>query len=185
MTIALSHFVANTATGHANWAIKQNGRRNMTVKRSEPGSEPAGKNPSREAHTGGQLSIFNVCSKGEQRRADSNRSMKVHSFGVTPGQEEAFKKEFVKAIVSSCISFNFVENEHHGNAFAKPCMKPLTRKKVSGKMLDELDPDNIATLQESIQTTDYPAGSSDGWQKKSCMSGAGLMNFTVMGNSGA
>jgi hypothetical protein len=88
-------------------------------------------------------------------------------------------------MVSSCISFNFIENEHLGNAFAKLGMKPLTRKKVSGKMLDELDTDNIATLQESIQTMDYPAGSSDGWRKKSCMSGAGLMNFTVMGNSGA
>jgi hypothetical protein len=52
-------------------------------------------------------------------------------------------------------------------------------------MLDELDADNVATLQESIQAMDYPAGSSDGWRKKSCMSGAGLMNFTVMGNSGA
>jgi hypothetical protein len=44
--------------------------------------------------------------------------MKVHSFGVTPGQEEAFKKEFVRAMVSSCISFIFVENEHLGSAFA-------------------------------------------------------------------
>jgi hypothetical protein len=63
-------------------------------------------------------------------------------------------------------------------------MKPLTRKKVSGKMLDDLDADNIALLQESIQTMDYPAGSSDGWRKKNCMKGAGLMNMTVMGNSG-
>jgi hypothetical protein len=111
--------------------------------------------------------------------------MKVHSFGVTPGQDGAFKKEFVKAMVSSCISSNFVENQDLGNAFAKLGMKPLTRKKVSGKMLDELDVDNIALLQESIQNIDYPAGSSDGWRKKNCMSGAGLMNFTVMGNSGA
>jgi hypothetical protein len=43
--------------------------------------------------------------------------MKVHSFGVTPGQEEAFKKEFVKAMVSSCISCNFVENKHLGKAW--------------------------------------------------------------------
>jgi hypothetical protein len=111
--------------------------------------------------------------------------MKVHSFGVTPGQEEAFKKEFVNAMVSSCISFNFVENEHLGNAFAKLGMKPLTRKKVSGKMLDELNADNIALLQESIQNTDHPAGSSDGWRKNSCLSGAGFMHFTVMGNPGA
>jgi hypothetical protein len=39
--------------------------------------------------------------------------------------------------------------------FAKLGMKPLTRKKVSGKMLDELDADNIAKLQESIQTMYY------------------------------
>jgi hypothetical protein len=55
-------------------------------------------------------------------------------------------------------------------------------------MLDELDADNIgnnASVQESIQAIDYPAGSTDSWQKKSCMSGAGLMNFTVTCNSGA
>jgi hypothetical protein len=87
--------------------------------------------------------------------------------------------------ISSCISFNFVENKHLGNAFAKLGMKPLTRKKVSGKMLDELDVDSITLLQEFIQTMDCLAGSSDGWRKKSCMSGAGLMNFTVLGNSSA
>jgi hypothetical protein len=32
--------------------------------------------------------------------------------------------------------------------FAKLGMKPPTWKKVSGKMLDELDADNIAKLQE-------------------------------------
>jgi hypothetical protein len=30
-----------------------------------------------------------------------------------------------------------------------------------------------------------PVFSSDGWRKKSCMSGAALVSFTVMGNSGA
>jgi hypothetical protein len=57
--------------------------------------------------------------QAEQRRADSNRPIKLHFFGVTPGQVEAFKKEFVKAMVTSCISFNFVENEHLNNVFAK------------------------------------------------------------------
>jgi hypothetical protein len=33
-----------------------------------------------------------------------------------------------------------------------------------------------------IDSMDYPAGSSGGWRK--CESGAGLMNFTVMGDTG-
>jgi hypothetical protein len=32
---------------------------------------------------------------------------------------------------------------------------------------------------------DYVCGATDGWRKNSCLSGAGLMNFCVMGNLGA
>jgi hypothetical protein len=33
-----------------------------------------------------------------------------------------------------------------------------------------------------ITELDYPFGASDGWRKKACLQGAGLMNFTVCGN---
>jgi hypothetical protein len=36
-----------------------------------------------------------------------------------PGQEEALKKEFVKGMVTICISFKSVDNEHLNNAFCK------------------------------------------------------------------
>jgi hypothetical protein len=48
--------------------------------------------------------------QANQQGADSNRPVKVHSLGSTPGQEEEFKKECVKAMVTSCKSFNFAEN---------------------------------------------------------------------------
>jgi hypothetical protein len=39
-------------------------------------------------------------------------------------------------------------------------------------------------MRAQMAAMDYPAGASDGWRKKYCESGAGLMNFTVMGNQG-
>lgn len=92
---------------------------------------------------------------------------------------------FFKAMVTGCISFNFVENDYFRQALASLGMPPLTRKQVAGQYLDALSQDDGAEMKESIAKMDYPAGSSDGWRKKYCASGAGLMNFTVMGDAGA
>jgi hypothetical protein len=87
-------------------------------------------------------------------------------------------------MVTSCISFNFVVNEFLHQAFASIGMQPMTRKQVSGKFLDELAAEDQECSQAAIATTDFPAGSSDRWRKESCMMGASLMKFTVMGNTG-
>jgi hypothetical protein len=59
----------------------------------------------------------------------------------------------------------------------------MTRKQVSGKFLDELAAEDQECSQAAIATMDFPAGSSDRWREKSCMMGASLMNFIVMGNA--
>jgi hypothetical protein len=108
----------------------------------------------------------------------------VQAFGVTAKQEEEFKENFFKAMVTSCVAFNFVENEYLRKAFASLGMAPMTRKEVSGRRLQDLTQKDRLDTRTLINSMDYPAGSSDGWRKKYCESGAGLMNFTVMGDTG-
>jgi hypothetical protein len=62
----------------------------------------------------------------------------VQAFGVTAKQEEEFKENFFKAMVTSCMAFNFVENEYLRKAFASLGMAPMTRKEVSGRRLQDL-----------------------------------------------
>ena len=64
-------------------------------------------------------------------------------------------------------------------------MAPLTRKQVAGLYLNEIDAGERSWSRKAIEGIDYPPGASDGWHKRYCVSGAGLMNFTVMGDSGA
>jgi hypothetical protein len=87
-------------------------------------------------------------------------------------------------MVTSCIAFNFVENEYLRKAFASLGMAPMTQKEVSGRRLRDLTAKDKLDMRKQIDSMDYPVGSSDGWRKKYCESGAGLMNFTVMRNTG-
>jgi hypothetical protein len=54
-----------------------------------------------------------------------------------------------------------------------------------GKYLDELTEESKMFSKLSVALMDFPHGASDGWRKKYCNQGAGLMNSAVMGNSGA
>jgi hypothetical protein len=86
-------------------------------------------------------------------------------------------------MVTSFIAFNFVENGYLEQAFAALGVKPLTRYQISVPMLDNLASQDKTAMMETIASMDFPAGSSDGWRKKSCQDGAGLMNTTVLGDS--
>jgi hypothetical protein len=87
-------------------------------------------------------------------------------------------------MVASCIAFNFVENGYLRKAFSALGMSAMSRKEVSGKRLQQLSQQGQSNMRAQIASMDFPAGASDGWRKKCCESGAGLMNFTVMGNQG-
>jgi hypothetical protein len=84
-------------------------------------------------------------------------------------------------LVTSCVAFKYVENEYLHKAITVLEMSGLTRKDVSGRMLQDLSSEDKVDLQHAIKEMEFPAGSSDGWRKKHCLSGAGLMNFMVMG----
>jgi hypothetical protein len=89
----------------------------------------------------------------------------VQAFGVTRSQEEEFKDNFFKAMVTSCIAFNFVENEYLRKAFATLGMTAMSRKEVSGKRLKALTQRDQQDMRSQTDSMDYPAGSSDGWRK--------------------
>jgi hypothetical protein len=114
----------------------------------------------------------------------ADRTTGIQAFGCTHDQEQAFKQLFMKALVTSCISFNFVENGYLVKAFKVLGMSGLTRKEVSGPLLDQLAEENAELASASLAEADFIAGSSDGWRKKTCEGGSGLMDFTVMGSQG-
>jgi hypothetical protein len=57
--------------------------------------------------------------------------LEVQRFGVTHEQQKQFKMYFVKAMITSCIAFNFADNEYLGKALAVLGMAPLTRRQVA------------------------------------------------------
>jgi hypothetical protein len=61
----------------------------------------------------------------------------------------------------------------------------LSAKDVAGRFLDEICAEQMGFDRAMLTMMDYVCGATDGWRKKSCLSGAGLMNFCVMGNQGA
>jgi hypothetical protein len=104
----------------------------------------------------------------------------VQQFGSTWSQQGQFAELIFKAIVTSCIPFNFVENSYLQKAFSVFGMQGMTRKHVSGKKLDGLSANEEASMVAKLANEDYPAGSSDGWCKKFCADGAGLTDFCAL-----
>jgi hypothetical protein len=77
-----------------------------------------------------------------------------------------------------------VENGYLRKAFLALGISAMSRKEVSGKRLQQLSQQGQSNMRAQIAAMDFPAGASDGWRKKYCESGAGLINFTVMGSEG-
>jgi hypothetical protein len=73
-----------------------------------------------------------------------------------------------KAMVTSYIPFNFVENSHLQKALSVFGVEGMTRKHISAKMLDNLSANDQAGMVEKLANEDYPAGSSDGRRKNFC-----------------
>jgi hypothetical protein len=108
----------------------------------------------------------------------------VHRFGVTKEQEHQFKMCLVKAMITSSIAFNFADNEYLTKALAVLGMTPLTSKQLAVTYLDQIAGEELEWPRTAIEGMEYPPGASDGWRKKCGVSGAGLMTFTVRGDTG-
>jgi hypothetical protein len=108
---------------------------------------------------------------------------KLRSFMMTPDQIFQWCTLFVKGMVTACVPFTFVMNTHIQSALGMLGIK-LNRKDVAGPLLDAICEEQKDWDRSMVADLDYPFGASDGWRKKTCLQGAGLMNFTVCGNQG-
>jgi hypothetical protein len=57
------------------------------------------------------------------------------------------------------------------------------RKKVEGRLLDEIASETEAFSLDKVAAMEHPAGASDGW-RKNYHGGEGMQNFTAMGDRG-
>ena len=73
-------------------------------------------------------------------------------FGATHTQQKQFKEMVFKAMVTSCIPFDFVENSYIKKAFGVFGVSPLTRKQISGRMLDDLEADTQAATATDVRS---------------------------------
>jgi hypothetical protein len=74
------------------------------------------------------------------------------------------------------LPFAFVENKYLNEALAVVGLTVPSSRQVSGPLLDRIAEQTDSFSMDKIQAMDYPAGASDGWRKKSCQGGQGLMN---------
>jgi hypothetical protein len=90
---------------------------------------------------------------------------------------------FVKGMDTSCIPFTFVMNTFIQSALAMLEIK-LNCSDAAGPLLDAICEEQKGRDHGMITELDYPFDASEGWRKKTCLQGAGLMDFTVCGNQG-
>lgn len=106
------------------------------------------------------------------------------NFALPEQSAEQFRVNIVKALVTGNVPFAFVENSFFKAACGCVGVEPISRKQVAGPYLDAIFAEEQSFSRELLDEVDYLPGASDGWRKKYCADGAGLMNFTVMPESG-
>ena len=89
------------------------------------------------------------------------------------------------ACITACVPFTFFENDHLMKAAAVFGTKLASRKVLGGTLLDSIFNEVQLGTIENLGALSYVDGSSDGWRKKSCLLGAGLMNFCALTCTGA
>lgn len=89
------------------------------------------------------------------------------------------------ACITSCVPFNFFENQYLQAAAQDVGVKLASRKVLSTTLLDDIFADVELGTAEALASLVYIDGSSDGWRKKACEQGAGLMNFCALRLVGA
>jgi hypothetical protein len=104
---------------------------------------------------------------------------------ATKDQQRQFDELLTKALVTACVPFASVDNTYLHEALGVVGLTVPSRRQVSESLLDKIAEQTEFFSMDEIQAMDLPAGASDGWRKKSCQGGQGLMNCTVMDHSSA
>lgn len=89
------------------------------------------------------------------------------------------------ACITSCVPFTFFENEHLQAAAGVFGVTLPSRKVLSTTLLDSIFKEVQVASAQSLDSLPYIDASSDGWRKKHCESGAGLMNFCALTPNGS
>jgi hypothetical protein len=132
--------------------------------------------------------IFDCCSDWNliiRDRFVGKKQQTLHGTVATASQQKQCDLLMTKALVSSCVPFAFLENEYLQQACSVVRLTAPSRKQASGALLDKIAEETDSWSMEKIKNMQYPAGASDGWRKKTCQGGQGLMNFTILDNSSA
>lgn len=101
-------------------------------------------------------------------------------FVASPEQVAAFNRNMAMACITSCVPFNFFENKYLQAAAQGVGVKLCSRKVLATTLLDSIfDAVELGTV-DSLAKLRYIDAASDGWRKKHCEMGAGLMNFCAL-----
>ena len=118
-----------------------------------------------------------------RRKSSSNASL--DGFCATPEQQADFNRHMAMACITACVPFSFFANEHVLKAAAVFGAKLASPKVLSTTLLDSIFKEVQVATSTNLDALSYIDGSSDGWRKKSCLLGAGLMNFCALTVTGA
>ena len=109
----------------------------------------------------------------------------IKAFGASPAQQASFNRNMAMACITGCVPFNFFSNIYLQAAAADVGVKLISRKVLSSTLLDSIFEEVELGTATSLASLQFIDGSSDGWRKKACDQGAGLMNFCALTLVGA
>jgi Protein of unknown function (DUF 659) len=109
----------------------------------------------------------------------------IKSFAASAKQGAAFNRSMAMACITGCVPFTFFENAHFKAAAAGVGVTLPSRKVLSTTLLDSIFKDVQLGTASTLAELSFIDGASDGWRKKHCEQGAGLMNFCALGLAGA
>ena len=132
---------------------------------------------------GGLTKVVGTSAKPITRPTHSTNTM--HTFAASAAQQKEFNRLLAKACITGCVPFNFMENEQLQAAAKVVGVKLPSRKTLAGPLLDSIFEEVQLGTVASMANMPYIDASSDGWRKKHCEQGAGLMNFVALGLEGA
>ena len=91
----------------------------------------------------------------------SMEQFSMEHFLCSPEQAEVFKTNVVKAMITGCVPFSFVENTFFQDALQSVGVSPLTRREVGGCYLDRIFAAEQEMSSGALAECDYICTSSD------------------------
>jgi hypothetical protein len=104
---------------------------------------------------------------------------------ASEAQATAFVDNLVKGIITGQVPFQFIENDFVKAAGRAVGFDLPSAKALAAPLLDKILAEQHTFTSTMLQDIDYLGGTSDGWRKRYCQSGASMMNFIALPGSRA